>query len=280
MKRSMLCMAVLALTCATALGAEQTAAQADHAFMQALAASDKAALGPLLDADLIWTDATGKTQDKASVLAQVPASAIGEGESKSYTYGRVVTVRTDSGRLHVLRVWAQREGAWRLLVYHEVKQSEPSPTPAPPAPPVKECVNPCQKVPYEPKNDAEAGVIKSWQQLETAVTAGDSATWSRHFADEFVVISSGGTEPVTKAGRMAALDRQKAAGTNGAPAGLAPDRTRMFTIGDTVVMNCEAIPHRGKPAHITRVWIKRGGAWLMTVSFQTTIQAAAPVAGS
>ena len=266
---------------APALAAQQTALQADHAFMQALAAPDKAAVGPLLDTDLIWTDAEGRTRDKAAVLAQLPSTTtVSDADSKSYTYGKVVTVRTDSGKMHVLRVWTQRSAGWQLLVYHEVKQAEPSATPAAPAPPVKECVNPCQKVPYEPKNEAEAGVIKSWQALETAVTAGDSAAWATHFADEFVVIGSGGTDPVTKQGRMAALDKQKQAGTNGAPAGLAPDHTRMFTIGDTVVMNCEAVPHRGKPAHITRVWIKRGGAWLMTVSFQTTIQAAAPVAGS
>lgn len=280
MKRVVLCAAVIAVMRVPAFAAEQTAAQADHAFMQALAASDKAAAGALLDSDLIWTDVDGKTQDRAAVLAHLPASTISDTDSKSYTYGKVVTVRSDSGKLHVLRVWTQRPAGWRLLVYHEVKQAEPAANPAPPAPPVKECVNPCQKVPYEPKNEAEAGVIKSWQQLETAVTAGDSQTWSRHFADEFVVISSGATDPVTKEGRMAALDKQKASGTNGSPAGLAPDHTRMFTIGDTVVMNCQTIPHRGKPAHITRVWIKRNGAWLMTVSFQTTIQAAAPVAGN
>ena len=280
MRRLMVVLAVIALSGVSTAAAAQSAVEADHAFMRALAASDKAAAGRLLDTDLIWTDTEGKTQDKAAILAHLPASAGNDADSKSYTYGKVVTVRTDSGKLHVLRVWTERPAGWRLLVYHEVKQAEPSATPAAPAPPVRECVNPCQKVPYEPKNDAEAGVIKSWQALETAVTAGDSRTWAQHFADEFVVISSSGTEPVTKQGRMAALDRQKKAGTNGAPAGLAPGRTRMFTIGDTVVMNCEAVPHRGKPAHITRVWIKRDGAWLMTVSFQTTIQAAAPVAGS
>ena len=45
-------------------------------------------------------------------------------------------------------------------------------------------------------------------------------------------------------------------------------------------MTCQSLPHRGKPAHITRVWIKRGDMWQMTVSFQTTIQAAAPVGGN
>jgi uncharacterized protein DUF4440 len=260
------------------LAAAQTAAEADHSFMQALGTSDKAAVGALLDAELIWTDSDGKTQNKAQALEHLPASAVNDAGSESHEYGQVVTVRTDSGKMHVLRVWAKRSAGWRLIVYHEVKQAEAAGG-GTPAPPVKECVNPCKSVPYQPKNDAEAGVIKSWQALETAVTAGDSKAWAPHFADEFVVIGSGGTDVVTKQGRMDALDKQKAAGTNGAPAGLAPDHTKMFTMGDTVVMTCQAVPHRGKPAHITRVWIKKDGMWKMTVSFQTTIQSAAPVAG-
>lgn len=291
MRRPILCVFVTAVTslgvlvaiCSSpvfAAGTEQDALQTDHAFMQALGTSDAAAIGPLLDPSLIWTDQEGKTQDRTRILAHLPASTVSDAGSKSYTYGLVATVRTDSGKLHVLRVWAQRPSGWRLLVYHEVKQAESTGAPAAgsPAPPVKECVNPCKTVPYQPKNPAEAGVIKSWQALETAVTAGDGQAWAPHFVDEFVVIGSGATDPVTKEGRIAALNSQKQAGTNGAPAGLAPDHTRMFTIGDTVVMNCQTLPHRGKPAHITRVWIKRGGTWRMTVSFQTTIQAAAPVA--
>ncbi|MEI6669482.1 MAG: nuclear transport factor 2 family protein [Acidobacteriota bacterium] len=260
-----------------AAGAEQDALQADHAFMQALATLDKAAVSALLDADLVWTDATGKTLDKAAIVANLPASAASDEGAKSYTYGSVVTVRNDVGKLHVLRVWTKRTAGWRLLVYHEVKQAE-KPAGGPPAPPVKECVNPCKALPYTPQNASEAGVITSWQQLETAVTAGDGEAWAPHFADEFVVISSGATDVVTKAGRIAALRAQKEAGTNGAPAGLAPGHTKMLTIGDTVVMNCQTLPHRGKPAHITRVWIKRGATWLMTVSLQTTIVDAAPVA--
>jgi hypothetical protein len=291
MRRSILCVlvtAVMGLGTLVAIGnrpvfatgAEQDVPQADHAFIQALGKSDKAAMAPLLDSELIWTDWEGKTQDRTQVLEHLPASTMSDAGSKSYTYGQVVTVRTDSGKLHVLRVWVERPSGWRLLVYHEVKQAEKAGSPATgaPAPPVKECVNPCQNVPYQPKNDSEAGVIKSWQALETAVTAGDGQAWAPHFADEFVVIGSGATDVVTKEGRIAILKSQKEAGTNGAPAGLAPDHTRMFTFGDTVVMNCQTLPHRGKPAHITRVWVKRGVMWQMTVSFQTTIQAAAPVA--
>ena len=278
MRRVILCAAAIILS-AGATAFAQGASGADRTFMKALATGDKATIAPLLDPDLSWTDSAGKTQNRTEVLAHLPASPTKVAASKSYEYGNVVTIRTDDGKMHVLRVWARRPSEWTLLVYHEVKQADQAPS-GPPAPPVKECVNPCKSVPYTPTNDAQKGVIKSWQALETAVTAGDSKAWATHFADEFVVISSSGTEPVTKQGRMAALDKQKAAGTNGAPAGLAPDRTRMFTLGDTVVMRCEAVPHRGKPAHITRVWIKRNGAWLMTVSFQTTIQSAPPVSGA
>jgi hypothetical protein len=267
------------MLCATAAASAQNASSADAVFMKALENGDAAKIAPFLDPDLIWTDSSGKTQSRTEVLAHLPSSPTSVGAATSYDYGNVMTIRTDDGKMHVLRVWAKRPSDWKLLVYHEVKQADQA-AGGPPAPPVKECLNPCKSVPYTPKNDAEAGVIKSWQALETAVTAGDSKAWSTHFADEFVVIGSGGTDIVTKQGRMDALDKQKTAGTNGAPAGLAPDKTKMFTLGDTVVMNCEAVPHRGKPAHITRVWIKRNGEWLMTVSFQTTIQSAPPVPGT
>lgn len=266
--------ALLTLGVSLSVAAEQTAVETDRIFMQALARSEKAVAGPLLDPELLWTDWEGKSQGRSQVIEHFPTATIGDSESQSYSYDQVVTVRSDSGKLHVLRIWVKRPAGWRLLVYHEVKQAEKAGSPAPP---IKECVNPCQVVPYRPKNDAEAGVFKSWQALETAVTAGDSRAWATHFADEFMVIGSGATAPVTKAGRMAALDAQKQAGTNGAPAGLAPDHTRMFTFGNTVVMTCQTLPHRGRPAHVTRVWINRGGAWLMTVSFQTMIQAAPSV---
>lgn len=259
-----------------AAAADQDALQADHAFMVALAAADKNTVAPLLDAELMWVSTDGKTVDRAQVLENLPASTISDAGSKSYVYDQMVTVRTDAGKLHVLRVWAKRPAGWRLVSYHEVKQLEQAAA-GPPAPLVKECINPCKTVPYQPKNEAEAGVFKSWQALETAVTAGDAQAWAPHFADEFVVFRSRETEPETKAERIANLISQKQAGTNRAPGQLAPDHTRMVTIGDSVVMRCRTLAHRGKPTQVTRVWTKRGAMWLMTVSFQTTIEAAAAV---
>jgi hypothetical protein len=269
-----LCVGMAALTSwpVAAAGEDQTVLQADHAFAQALAKQDKKALGAILDSNFLWTDPDGKTLTKAEVLQNLPTPSAGyEAQTKEYTYGQVVNIRTDSGKLHVMRVWVKEPGGWRLLIYHEVKQAEKEASGSG-APPVKECINPCKSVPYTPKNDAEAGVLKSWGELETAVTAGDSKAWAPHFVDEFEVIRSTGTKPDNKAERMAILDEQKQAGTNGAPAELAPGHTRMFTFGDTVVMSCQSKPHSGKPDQITRVWVKRNGSWLMTVSFQTKIQ--------
>ena len=87
-----------------AAGAEQDAPQADHAFMQALGKSDKAAVAPLLDPEMIWTDSDGKTQNRTQVLEHLPASTGSDVGSKSYTYGQIVTVRTDIGKLHVT-IW-------------------------------------------------------------------------------------------------------------------------------------------------------------------------------
>jgi hypothetical protein len=49
----------------------------------------------------------------------------------------------------------------------------------------------------------------------------------------------------------------------------------MFDFGDAVVMICHHQPHVGKPVHVSRLWIKRNGQWVMSISYQTTIQAAA-----
>jgi hypothetical protein len=255
-----------------AAGDDEAVLQADHAFVLAISKSDKASLGKLLDADFTWTDSEGKTQTKTEILQNLPTPANGyDTAAKERTYGDVGSVQANSGRAYFLRVWVKRPSGWRALVYHEVVQLA-----APPAaggPGVKECENPCKTVPYKPKNEAEQGIITSWQQLETAVTAHDSAGWSPHVAEEFIQVSSNNDHPLDKAGRMAVLDRQKQAAVGSAPAPLVS--ARMFDFGDSVVMTCLHQPYHGKPIHVSRVWIKRDGKWVMAISYQTTIQAAA-----
>jgi hypothetical protein len=248
--------------------------QADHAFVQAAAKGDVAALGKMLDAEFTWTDAEGKTLRAEEVLRAVPKDALGDesgAELSERSYGQVGAVQASRGKIHILRMWLQRPGGWRLLVYHEVKQLEQPSTSAGSG--VKECENPCKMVPFKPANEAEQTIIASWQALETGVTAHDAEAWAPHIADEFVQISSNSDHPISKAGRIETLNKQKASGVGSAPAPLVS--AKMFDFGDAVIMTCLHQPYSGKPIHVSRLWIKRDGKWIMSISYQTTIQAGA-----
>ena len=252
---------------------DQAVLQVDHALVQAIGRTDKTAVGKLLDANFTWTDADGKTLSRVEVLHVLPTPVTGyDGEAEERTYGQVGTVQAASGKVRVLRVWVKRPVGWRALVYHEVKMLDQPPTTAGSS--VNNCENPCKTVPYKPKNEAEQGVIVSWQALETGVTAHDAAAWAPHIADEFVQINSNSDHPITKADRIATLNKQKQLGVGSAPAPLVS--ARMYDIGDTVVMTCLHQPYHGKPVHVSRIWIKRDGKWVMSISYQTTIQAAPP----
>lgn len=253
-----------------AAGDHQAVDESDHALVEALARKDKAAAGKLLDANFLWTESSGNTLTKTKVLQNLPTPAPGfDAEAQERTYGEVAAIQAANGKVHVLRVWVRRPAGWQLLIYHEVTQADKA---QPPGPGTNECVNPCKTVPYEPKNDAEKAIILSWQQLETAVTNHDPLAWAPHFADEFVLIASGATQPTTKADRIAQLSKP---GVGPAPPGL--DSARMFDFEDSVVMVSQSKPYSGKPAHISRVWVKQNGNWQMSLSYQTTIQDAPAV---
>jgi hypothetical protein len=248
--------------------------QGDRAFVQAVAKGDAGAVGKLLDAGFTWTDVDGKTIAGDEVLRAVPTDSLGDesgAEVSERTYGQVGAVQASHGKIHILRMWVQRAGGWRLLVYHEVKQpDQPSNSPGSG---VKDCENPCKTVPFQPANEAEQSIIASWQALETGVTAHDADAWAPHIADEFVQISSNSDHVISKAGRIETLNKQKASGVGSAPAPLVS--AKMFDFGSAVIMTCLHQPYSGKPIHVSRLWINRDGKWIMSISYQTTIQAAA-----
>jgi len=252
---------------------------ADHMLVAALAKADKAATTNMFDANFMWTNSAGDTLEDFSagkVQDYLPKPPLGDesgAQISERTYGQIGAVQVARGKVHILRIWVKRPAGWRLLDYQEVTQRSGA---APPAgPTTNDCVNPCKGVPYTPKNDAERDILKSWGELETAVTNHDPQTWSLHFLDEFVLIASAGTDPVDKAGRLAALNKP---GIGPAPPQLAADpQVRFFHFGDSVVMIAQTNPYSGKPAHISRVWVNRDGMWRMAFSYQTTIQSAAPI---
>ena len=252
---------------------ETSGLQADREFVQAAAKGDSVSVANRLDAGFTWTDAEGKTFSRADVLSVLPQPALGDeagAHQVHQTRNRVEAVMTDRNKVHVLRLWVQRGASWRLLVYHEVALGRQEASAHSSG--VTDCENPCKTIPYQPKNEAEQAIIAAWQALETGVTNHDAAAWAPHIAEEFAMLSSANDHPLTKADRIATLNLQKQTGRGTAPAPLVS--AQMFDFGDSMIMTCLHQPYTGKPVHVSRLWIKRDGQWVMSISFQTTIQAA------
>ena len=270
-----LCGLVFIFSAKPATGAvdESSALQSDHDFVQAAANRDTTAVAKFLDDNFTWTDADGKTLSRSDVLSSLPTPALGNeagAHQQRQSRSQVEAIMVDRDKIHVLRMWVKRSSSWRLLVYHEVALGQQSSSPSGPG--VTDCENPCKTVPYKPKNEAERAIIESWQALETGVTNHDAVAWAPHIADEFAMLSSANDHPLTKADRVATLNLQKQTGRGTAPSPLVS--AQMFDFGDSVVMTCLHQPYVGKPVHVSRLWIKRDGKWIMSLSFQTTVQAA------
>jgi Domain of unknown function (DUF4440) len=261
---------LLAGLCATLSAVEDPMMLADQAFVQAVAKSDMPALEKLLDADFTWTDSDGKTLEKAEVLRDLPKPVVAT-ELKQYTYGEIGDVQANLGRAHVLRVWVKRPGGWKAIVYQEVMSLDAPPSFAPGA--GKDCENPCRAVPYEPKNATERQVVTAYSKLETAAMAHNSAVFATMVGDEFVAASSNSNKLYDKRGRMDDFDHAKMAGVAPTPLTSA----RMFDFGAAVLMRSEHTPDRGKLLHVTRIWVKRDGSWVETLSYQTSVQSKPPL---
>lgn len=258
---------------ATSVADEAPALQADREFVQAAGKGDGTSVAKLLDTDFTWTDAEGKTLSREEVLGALPKPALGDeagAHQERQTRSQVEAIMADRDKIHVLRLWVKRGSAWRLLVYHEVALGRQEGGAHGSG--VTDCENPCKTIPYKPKNEAEQAIIASWQALETGVTNHDAAAWAPHIADEFAMLSSANDHPLTKSDRIATLNLQKQSGRGSAPSPLVS--AEMFDFGDSVIMTCLHQPYAGKPVHVSRLWIKRNGKWIMSISFQTTIQAA------
>jgi len=248
-------------------GQNRAMEQADAAFTRAIQSRDRSSLEKLLDADFTWTNASGKVQKKAEVLREVPSSAIqdtAKAESKSYQYGDLGDIQVNDGRAHAVRVWVKRPDGWKAIVYQELLSLEAPPSFLPGA--GKECENPCKSILFTPSNETERQVAAAYSKLETAAHARNSAAFGPMVADEFIAASSNSDRIQTKRSRMEEFDRSKDGGV--APTPLLS--ARMFVFGDAVLMVSEHQPTRGKPLHVTRVWVKRNGNWVETLSYQTS----------
>ena len=244
--------------------------EADQSFVQAVARSDKAELDRLLDADFTWTDFSGTSRTRTQVLQTPPKSMLPAeafAERKQYTYGDLGNVQANLGRAHVLRVWVKRASGWKAVAYQEVMSLDAPASVTPGA--GKDCENPCKKIPYVPKNETERQVATAYSKLETAAMAHNSPVFATLVGDEFVAASSNSHKLYDKRGRMDDFDHARMSGV--APTPLMSARFSSF--GDALLMVSEHTPDRGRPLHVTRLWVKRNGSWVETLSYQTSVAA-------
>jgi len=251
------------------VAADPALVQADHRFVQAVARNDKAALQGLLDSDFLWTDSGGKSLSRVQFLQNVPKPLIApenDGESKTYDYGQLGDVQINAGRAHVLRIWVKRASGWKAVVYQEVLSLDAPPSFAPGA--GKDCENPCKRVPFKPENETQRRVITTYSKLETAAMAHNSAVFSTVVANEFAAASSNSNKLYDKRSRMDDFDHSKMEGVAPTPLTSA----RMMQFGNAVLMISEHVPDRGKPLHVTRLWLTQGDDWVEALSYQTSVR--------
>jgi hypothetical protein len=246
---------------------EQSLLQADRAAFES-GIPLPALNDSLLDNNFMWTEPSGNTRNKLEILETIRSKkqlAVGTGKIVAHIHGHVGIIQESSEKIYVMRIWIKHGTRWQLLIYHAVSIGAlPSA-----ASDHESCDNPCNTVPFHPRNENERDVIHTYQAVERAVTAHDSAAWGSHIDDDFFAVTSNSDRPLDKATRMAGLDNQKVAGI--APFPLVS--ARMYEFGDTMIMTSRQQPLRGLPLHVTRVWFKRNGEWLEVYSYQTTIQA-------
>ena len=276
---SIFCGSALFASIKTAIAAvpedEQAVVQMDRSFVQAAGSGDARAIGALLDANFTWIDPDGIISSREQLLQNAGAISSAKDDAnylKTYNYGEVAGVFGVHGAVRFERIWVKRPQGWKLLRYHEVPiEAETAATPSAEGggnPP--ECDNPCKVIPYKPTTQADREVIAAFQAMNAGGLHSDADAWAKEIGDDDFGITPGVL--VTKAGRIAAINKQKAANIYPAPAPLLS--AQLFDFANTVVMEAIHQPRAGKPHHFTRVWVKRNGEWLLVAGAETQIKAA------
>jgi hypothetical protein len=121
------------------------------------------------------------------------------------------------------------------------------------------------------RSPAEQDVLNAFLAVEKASIAHDASEWSKHVADEFMLYRSG-YAPIDKAAGIAAIERQKQAGSPVTVGEI--QAVRLSVYGDAAAMiTTQMVADNSRPPYrAARVWVRRNGQWQMTVSVQTDIQ--------
>lgn len=264
-----------------AQSAEEFVATADRALADAMHTADRTMARKLLSLQFSYTNEAGRAYSRREFLADLKnLSAATAGDPKLTMYGLLATVSgernsPDGNTAFFLDIWVKQKGAWRALARHNVLLADGA---APAASASSrgdgkaiECTNPCQTMPYRVRSPAEQDVLNAFLAIEKASIAHDAQEWSKHVTDEFMLYRSGYV-PIDKAARIAAIERQQQAGSSVTVGEL--QAMQLSVYGDAAAMiTTQMLPDNSRPPYrAARVWVRRNGQWLMTVSVQTDIQ--------
>ena len=259
--------------------AEESVAAAERALADALRTGDRTIARKLLSLQFGYTDEAGRTYSRHEFLADLKnLSAATGGDPKLTMYGLLATVTgerksADGNAAFFLDIWVKQKGAWRALARHNVVVADGAAAVASSRDEDNaiECTNPCQTMPYRVRSPAEQDVLNSFLAVEKASIAHDAQEWSKHVADEFMLYRSG-YAPIDKAARIAAIEQRK---RDGSPVTVGEiQAVRLSVYGDAAAMiTTQMVPDNSRPPYrAARVWVRRNGQWLMTISVQTDIQ--------
>jgi hypothetical protein len=253
----------------------------DQLLADAMRNGDKSAARRLLSLQFTFTDENGKTHARKDFLADLKGmSAAATSDPTVATYGQLAAVtgerKFEQGKnVFFLDLWAKQKGSWRALTMQNAVLAEDG---APTAAEAQaddgkaaECHNPCQTIPYRVRSPAEQDVLNSFLALEKARIAYDATEWSKHVSDDFMLYRSDYV-PVTKAASIAEIERQK---QNRSAVTVGEIQTaRLWVYGDAAAMIAteNAPDHSRPPYRAARLWTRRNGQWLMTISLQTDIE--------
>lgn len=263
-----------------AQSAEEVVAAADQALADAMQSGDRSLARRLLSLQFTYTDQAGRAYSRHDFLGDMKGfAATPTGDPKLTMYGLLATVTgereaADGSKSFFLDIWVKQKRAWRALAQQNVTVADGTASASPSTRTdgkAIECTNPCQSMPYRVRSPAEQDVLNAFLAIEKASIAHDAQGWSKHIADEFVLYRSG-YAVVDKAARIAAIERQK---QDGIPVTVGEiQAVRLEVYGDAAAMiTTQMVPDNSRPPYrAARVWVKRNGQWLMTLSVQTDIQ--------
>jgi hypothetical protein len=263
-----------------AAGEEPALLAADAALGDAVRAGDRSIARRLLSLQFSYIDEGGRDYTRKDFLGDLKNFAAAASDRKVAMYGLVAAVTgsrmpVSGSTSFFLNIWVKQKRAWRALAMQNVMLADGA---APPSSlsggegvKAGECKNPCQTVPYRVRSPAEQDVLNAFFAIEKASIAHDAPEWSKHVADEFLLYRSG-NPPISKAERVAAIERQKQAQDPMTVGELQVLRLEVY--GDAAAMLAtEMMPDNSRPPYrAARLWVRRNGQWLMTLSVQTDIQ--------